>query len=80
MIPNRQFLFKRKMTWLLCVQRKLSKKSSINIMPLSQHTRKKRVMSQWNRMRMILILTNNVRDFDIGIEIDHRGRLSKHAV
>jgi hypothetical protein len=31
-------------------------------------------------MRMILILTNNVRDFDKGIEIDHRGRLSKHAV
>jgi hypothetical protein len=49
-------------------------------MPLNQHKRKKRIMSQWNRLRMNLILTINVRDFDIGIEIDHRGRLSKHAV
>jgi hypothetical protein len=62
------------------VQRKLSKKSSIIIMPLNQHKGKKRIMSQWNRMRMILIFTNNVRDFDIGIEIGHRGRLSKHVV
>jgi hypothetical protein len=62
------------------VQRKLSKNSSIIIMPLNKNTGMKRVMSRWNWMGMILNLTNNVRDFDIGIEIDHRGRLSKHAM
>jgi hypothetical protein len=54
------FQFKRKMTWLLCVQRKLFQKNSIIIMPLNQQTRKKRVMLRWNQMRMILILNNNI--------------------